>query len=117
MPIDCSAKLFAFEKVERKVVLAGFDGGAITSNVGALLLGQVDRGLGLVRRPIDLTTHRLRRALQSPPARREAPEQPFRGRRDLVSSSPAVTVVGKGVAACVSSSQTNAAYWEGNCSS
>jgi hypothetical protein len=31
-------------------VVAGFDGGDITSNAGALLLGQVDRGLGLVRR-------------------------------------------------------------------
>jgi hypothetical protein len=28
----------------------GFDGGNITSNAGALLLGQVDRRLGLVRR-------------------------------------------------------------------
>jgi len=32
------------------VLVAGFDGGNITSNAGALLLGQVDRGLGLVRR-------------------------------------------------------------------
>ncbi len=31
-------------------MVAGFDGGDITSNAGALLLGQVDRGLGLVRR-------------------------------------------------------------------
>jgi hypothetical protein len=29
---------------------ACFDGGDITSNAGALLLGQVDRGLGLMRR-------------------------------------------------------------------
>ena len=50
MPTDCSPKLFGFEGVERKAVVAGFDGGAITSNAGALLLGQVDRGLGLVRR-------------------------------------------------------------------
>jgi hypothetical protein len=34
-------------------VVAGFDGGNITSNAGALLLGQVDRGLGLVRRFAD----------------------------------------------------------------
>ena len=50
MPTDCNPKLFAFEAVERKSVVAGFDGGAITSNAGALLLGQVDEGLGLVRR-------------------------------------------------------------------
>jgi hypothetical protein len=50
MPTECSAKLFEFEEVERKAVVAGFDGGAITSNAGALLLGQVDRGLKLVRR-------------------------------------------------------------------
>jgi len=50
MPTDCSAKQFAFEAVERKSVVSAFDGGAITSNAGALLLGQLDHGLGLVRR-------------------------------------------------------------------
>jgi hypothetical protein len=42
--------LFEFEAVDRRAVLAGFDGGDITSNAGGLLLGQVDRGIGLVRR-------------------------------------------------------------------
>ena len=50
MQTECSATLFEFEAVERRAVVAGFDGGNITSNAGALLLGQVDRGLGLVRR-------------------------------------------------------------------
>ena len=50
MQTECSATLFEFEAVERRAVVAGFDGGDITSNAGALLLGQVDRGLGLVRR-------------------------------------------------------------------
>jgi len=50
MPTDCNPKLFAFEAVERKKVVAAFDGGAITSNAGALLLGQLDHGLGLVHR-------------------------------------------------------------------
>ena len=50
MPTNCSGKLFGFEEVERKSVVAGFDGGAITSNAGALLLGQVDRSVGLIRR-------------------------------------------------------------------
>jgi hypothetical protein len=43
-------KLFGFEAVERRSVVAGFDGGNITSNAGALPLGQIDRGIGLVRR-------------------------------------------------------------------
>ena len=50
MPTECTAKLFEFEAVERRAVVASFDGGTITSNAGGLLLGQVDRGLGLVRR-------------------------------------------------------------------
>jgi hypothetical protein len=50
MQTECSATLFEFAAVERRTVVAGFDGGDITSNAGALLLGQVDRGLGLVRR-------------------------------------------------------------------
>jgi len=50
MQTECSATLFEFEAVARRTVVAGFDGGDITSNAGALLLGQVDRGLGLVRR-------------------------------------------------------------------
>jgi len=50
MPTECTPPLFEFEAVERRAVVAGFDGGDITSNAGALLLGQVDRGLELVRR-------------------------------------------------------------------
>jgi Transposase DDE domain group 1 len=50
MQTECTPKLFEFEAVERRSVVAGFDGGNITSNAGALLLGQVDRGVGLVRR-------------------------------------------------------------------
>jgi hypothetical protein len=50
MQTDCTTKLFEFEPVDRRAVVAGFDGGDITSNAGALLLGLVDRGLGLVRR-------------------------------------------------------------------
>ena len=50
MQTDCNPKLFAFEAVERKSVVAAFDGGVITSNAGALLLGQLDQGLALIRR-------------------------------------------------------------------
>jgi hypothetical protein len=58
MPTDCNPKLFAFEAVERKSVVSAFDGGAITSNAGALLLGQLDHGLGLVRRFAECFTDR-----------------------------------------------------------
>jgi hypothetical protein len=50
MQAECTPRLFEFEAVERRSVVAGFDGGEITSNAGALLLGQVDRGLGVIRR-------------------------------------------------------------------
>jgi hypothetical protein len=50
MQTECTTKLFEFEAVDRRAVVAGFDGGDITSNAGGLLLGLVDRGLGLVRR-------------------------------------------------------------------
>ena len=53
MRTECAPKLFEFEAVERHLVVASFDGGNITSNAGALLLGQIDRGLGLVRRFAD----------------------------------------------------------------
>jgi hypothetical protein len=39
---ECSAELFEFAPVERRVVVAGFDGGAISSDAGALLLGATD---------------------------------------------------------------------------
>jgi hypothetical protein len=39
MQTECTPKLFEFEAVARRSVVAGFDGGNITSNAGALLLG------------------------------------------------------------------------------
>ena len=50
MRTECSPALFAFAPVEGRTVVAGFDGGAITSNAGALLLGATDRAIGLVQR-------------------------------------------------------------------
>jgi hypothetical protein len=49
MPTECSAELFEFAAVERRAVVAGFDGGTISSDAGALLLGKTDRAI----RPID----------------------------------------------------------------
>ena len=39
MPTECTPKLFEFEAVEGRAVVANFEGGDITSNAGALLLG------------------------------------------------------------------------------
>ena len=50
MPTECSAALFEFAPVEGRRVVAAFDGGAITSDAGALLLGQVDRAIRLSER-------------------------------------------------------------------
>jgi len=50
MPTDCNTDRFEFSPVEGHKVVAGFDGGAITSNAGALLLGHTDRALRLVAR-------------------------------------------------------------------
>ena len=50
MPTQCNPNLFAFAPAEGRAVVASFDGGAITSDAGALLLGATDRVLGLTRR-------------------------------------------------------------------
>jgi hypothetical protein len=50
MPTECSPTLFEFAPAEGRRVVAGFDGGAITSDAGALLLGQADRAIGLIDR-------------------------------------------------------------------
>ena len=50
MQTECSVDLFGFAPVERRAVVAGFDGGRMTSEAGALLLGATDRAIGLVER-------------------------------------------------------------------
>jgi hypothetical protein len=50
MQTECSADLFGFAPVERRAVVAGFDGSRMTSDAGALLLGATDRAIGLVER-------------------------------------------------------------------
>jgi hypothetical protein len=50
MPTECSAERFDFGLVGRREVVGSFDGGAITSDAGALLLGMTDRAIGLVDR-------------------------------------------------------------------
>jgi hypothetical protein len=50
MPTECSRDLFGYEAVEGRQVVAAFDGGQVTADAGALLLGATNRALGLVRR-------------------------------------------------------------------
>jgi hypothetical protein len=50
MQTECNRNLFEFARVESRTVVASFDGGRITSDAGALLLGAADRVLGLTRR-------------------------------------------------------------------
>jgi hypothetical protein len=50
MQTECSADLFGFAPVEKGLVVATFDGGTITSDAGALLLGRTDRAIGLIER-------------------------------------------------------------------
>src|SRR5260370_20522462 len=50
MPTECNPALFGFPPVEGRAVVASFDGGAITSDADALLLGQTDRAIRLTGR-------------------------------------------------------------------
>src|SRR5712691_10346855 len=50
MPTECSLDLFGFAPVEGREVVAAFDGGAISSDAGALLLGATDRAIGMMDR-------------------------------------------------------------------
>ena len=50
MPTECIPDLFGFAPVERREVVASFDGGSITSDAGGLLLGAADRAIGLIER-------------------------------------------------------------------
>ncbi len=50
MPTECSAECFDFGIVEGRPVEAAFDGGLVTSDAGALLLGATDRAIGMMGR-------------------------------------------------------------------
>ena len=50
MQPECSAELFGFTAVDGRAVVAGFDGGKMTSEAGAMLLGATDRAIGLIAR-------------------------------------------------------------------
>ncbi len=50
MRTECISDRFEFTAMARRRVEAGFDGGTITSDAGALLLGMTDRTIGLIDR-------------------------------------------------------------------
>jgi len=50
MPTECNPELFGFAPVEGREVVAAFDGGAITSDAGALLLGSTNLAIGMMGR-------------------------------------------------------------------
>ena len=69
MQTDCISEQREFEGFDGHKVVAGFDGGAITSDAGMLLLRHTDKAIGLFdrvascfvdRRDSDLTVHSVR---------------------------------------------------------
>jgi hypothetical protein len=50
MQTECSVDLFGFTPVEGRKVVAAFDGGQVTSDAGAMLLGATDKQLRLIER-------------------------------------------------------------------
>jgi hypothetical protein len=50
MPTECNAERFDFGIVDGRPVEGGFDGGLVTSDAGALLLGATDRAIGMIDR-------------------------------------------------------------------
>src|SRR5262245_31969156 len=50
MPTECTPDFFGVEPVEGREVVAALDGGAISSDAGALLLGAADRAIGMMER-------------------------------------------------------------------
>ncbi len=68
MPTECNAPQLAFEAFGSRQVVGGFDGGAISSNGGAVMLREADRAIGLTkavarcvidRRNRDLVVHQV----------------------------------------------------------
>src|SRR6266568_1252564 len=50
MQAQCNAEQLEFSCVERRRVVAAFDGGTVSSDAGALLLGRTDEAIGLIDR-------------------------------------------------------------------
>ena len=63
MPTECSAECFDFGIVEGRPVEAGFDGGLVTSDAGALLLGATDRAIGMMGSVFGVLSRRAARGV------------------------------------------------------
>jgi hypothetical protein len=50
MPTQCNAEQLKFAGVERRRLVAAFDGGTVSSDAGALLLGHTDEAIGSLDR-------------------------------------------------------------------
>jgi Transposase DDE domain group 1 len=50
MPTECSANEINFGRAGGRHVVADFDGGMVSTDAGALLLGETDKAIGLVKR-------------------------------------------------------------------
>jgi Transposase DDE domain group 1 len=61
MPTECTPDLFGFAPVAGREVVAAFDGGMITSDAGALLLGAADCAIGMTARLATCFSDRRRR--------------------------------------------------------
>ena len=48
MPTQCATKPLEFKRFGRRLVVATFDGGSITSDAGLLLLRRVEQCLGSI---------------------------------------------------------------------
>ena len=66
MQTECIPDIFGFEAVAGPQVIAAFDGGTITSDAGALLLGATDRAIRMVDRPFSVNdSHAVSRTINS----------------------------------------------------
>lgn len=63
MPTECISSQYDFEGFDGRRVVAAFDGGALSSNAGALLLRHTDRAINLFRRVAACFTDHRDRAL------------------------------------------------------
>src|SRR5271154_880186 len=91
MQTECSADLLGFARVEGRAVVAAFDGGTMTSEAGAMLLGATDRQIRMIERfagcftdyrAADLVVHEVA-GLGGKPEARRADCAPLAGKSTL----------------------------------
>ncbi len=65
MLTECRTDHLEFEAFDGRKVVGAFDGGAMTSDTGCLLLRQTDNGIGLIDRVVACFSDRRHRRLAS----------------------------------------------------